>query len=252
MEFLHYPVMHQEVLDNLTIPADRDAVMIDCTTGEGGHTKLFLDTYPNLKVVGIDRDSEIQKKAIERFKDYGDRFTPVNAWFNDYLSQRDGESADAILFDLGISIFHYEESSRGFSFRKEEKLDMRLDESQSLSAESIVNEYSEEALADVIYKYGEERYSRRIARTIVEKRKEKKILPEGNSLNRALNILYSFSNSFSVVTFLILLTCSAIAFALYRVKSISCLFALLSESNVYESTFSLIKESKFKESILIS
>ncbi|MCI7455117.1 MAG: 16S rRNA (cytosine(1402)-N(4))-methyltransferase RsmH [Spirochaetales bacterium] len=175
MEFLHYPVMHQEVLDNLTIPADRDAVMIDCTTGEGGHTKLFLDTYPNLKVVGIDRDREIQKKAIERFKDYGDRFTPVNAWFNDYLSQRDGESADAILFDLGISIFHYEESSRGFSFRKEEKLDMRLDESQSLSAESIVNEYSEEALADVIYKYGEERYSRRIARTIVEKRKEKKI-----------------------------------------------------------------------------
>ena len=175
MEFLHYPVMHQEVLDNLTIPADRDAVMIDCTTGEGGHTKLFLDTYPNLKVVGIDRDREIQKKAIERFKDYGDRFTPVNAWFNDYLSQRDGESADAILFDLGISIFHYEESSRGFSFRKDEKLDMRLDESQSLSAESIVNEYSEEALADVIYKYGEERYSRRIARTIVEKRKEKKI-----------------------------------------------------------------------------
>ena len=143
MEFLHYPVMHQEVLDNLTIPADRDAVMIDCTTGEGGHTKLFLDTYPNLKVVGIDRDREIQKKAIERFKDYGDRFTPVNAWFNDYLSQRDGESADAILFDLGISIFHYEESSRGFSFRKDEKLDMRLDESQSLSAESIVNVYSE-------------------------------------------------------------------------------------------------------------
>ena len=69
MEFLHYPVMHQEVLDNLTIPKERDAVMIDCTTGEGGHTKLFLDTYPNLKVVGIDRDREIQKKAIERFKD---------------------------------------------------------------------------------------------------------------------------------------------------------------------------------------
>lgn len=175
MEFLHYPVMHQEVLDNLTIPQDRDAVMIDCTTGEGGHTKFFLDKYPNLKVIGIDRDKEIQKKAIERFKDYGDRFTPVNSWFNDYLSQRESESADAILFDLGISIFHYEESMRGFSFRKEEKLDMRLDESQSLSAETIVNEYPEEALSDVIYKYGEERYSRRIARTIVEKRREKRI-----------------------------------------------------------------------------
>lgn len=175
MEFLHYPVMHQEVLDNLTIPSDRDAVMIDCTTGEGGHTKLFLDTYPNLKVIGIDRDREIQKKAIERFKDYGDRFTPVNSWFNDFLSQRESESADAILFDLGISIFHYEESMRGFSFRKEEKLDMRLDANQSLSAETIVNEYPEEALSDVIYKYGEERYSRRIARTIVEKRSEKRI-----------------------------------------------------------------------------
>ena len=149
--------------------------MIDCTTGEGGHTKLFLDTYPNLKVIGIDRDKEIQKKAIERFKDYGDRFTPVNSWFNDYLSERESESADAILFDLGISIFHYEESMRGFSFRKEEKLDMRLDESQRLSAETIVNEYPEEALSDVIYKYGEERYSRRIARTIVEKRREKRI-----------------------------------------------------------------------------
>ena len=175
MEFLHYPVMHKEVLDNLTIPCDRDSVMIDCTTGEGGHTKLFLDTYPQLSVIGLDRDKEIQKKAIERFKDYGDRFTPVNTWFNDYLAEKESDSVDAVLFDLGISIFHYEESERGFSFRKEEKLDMRLDENQSLDASVVVNEYSEEALSDVIYKYGEERYSRRIARTIVEKRKEKRI-----------------------------------------------------------------------------
>ena len=172
MEFLHYPVMHKEVLENLTIDKDADSLLIDCTTGEGGHTKLFLDTYPRLKVIGLDRDKEIQKKAIERFRDYGDRFTPVNTWFNDYLEEADSEIADAILFDLGISIFHYEESERGFSFRKDERLDMRLDENQCLSAETVVNEYSEEALADCIYKFGEERYSRRIARTIVEKRKE--------------------------------------------------------------------------------
>ena len=176
MEFLHYPVMHEEVLENLTLPADRPSVLIDCTTGEGGHTKLFLDKYPLLTVFGLDRDSEIQKKAIERMKEYGDRFRPVNTWFNDYLSERDTESADAILFDLGISIFHYEESERGFSFRKDEELDMRLDTSQSLSAETIVNEYGEEALADVIYKYGEERYSRRIARAVCEKRREKRIV----------------------------------------------------------------------------
>lgn len=175
MEILHYPVMHEEVLENLTLPRDRETVLIDCTTGEGGHTKLFLESYPLVTVIGLDRDSEIQKKAIERLKDYGDRFRPVNTWFNDYLSSRDSESADGILFDLGISIFHYEESERGFSFRKDEELDMRLDSNQSLSAETIVNEYSEEELADVIYKYGEERYSRRIARAIGERRKEKRI-----------------------------------------------------------------------------
>lgn len=176
MEILHYPVMHEEVLENLTLPRDRETVLIDCTTGEGGHTKLFLESYPLVTVIGLDRDSEIQKKAIERLKDYGERFKPVNTWFNDYLSSRDSESADGILFDLGISIFHYEESERGFSFRKDEELDMRLDSSQNLTAETIVNEYSEEELANVIYKYGEERYSRRIARAIGERRQEKRIV----------------------------------------------------------------------------
>ena len=108
MTIVHYPVMHQEVLDYLTLPTDRTSLLIDCTTGEGGHTKLFLDKYPLLTVIGLDRDSEIQKKAIERFLPYGDRFKPVNTWFNDYLEERDSESADAILFDLGISTFHLE------------------------------------------------------------------------------------------------------------------------------------------------
>lgn len=175
MEILHYPVMHNEVLDFLKLDENADTQMIDCTTGEGGHTKLFLDRYPRLHVTGLDRDKEIQKKAIERFKDYGDRFTPVNTWFNDYLEEADSETVDAILFDLGISIFHYEESERGFSFRKDEELDMRLDAGQNLSAKTIVNEYPEVELADVIYKYGEERYSRRIARAICEKRQEKRI-----------------------------------------------------------------------------
>lgn len=175
MEFLHYPVMHEEVLEYLVPPTDRKALMIDCTTGEGGHTKLFLDRYPLLSVIGLDRDYEIQKKAEARFASYGDRFTPVNAWFNDYLENAESDSIDIILFDLGISIFHYEESSRGFSFRKDEALDMRLDVTQPLTAERIVNEYPENALADTIYRYGEERYSRRIARAICEKRSEKRI-----------------------------------------------------------------------------
>ncbi len=171
MEIVHYPVMHKEVLENLPIP-EGDSLMIDCTTGEGGHTSLFLSRYPSLRVMGIDRDSEIQKKAIERLSVFKERFQPVNAWFDDYLENAPSETADAILFDLGISMFHYVESDRGFSFRNDEPLDMRLNNSTGLSAADIVNGYSEESLADVIYKYGEERYSRRIARAIAEKREE--------------------------------------------------------------------------------
>ena len=86
MEIVHYPVMHKEVLENLPIP-EGDSLMIDCTTGEGGHTSLFLSRYPSLRVMGIDRDSEIQKKAIERLSVFKERFQPVNAWFDDYLAR---------------------------------------------------------------------------------------------------------------------------------------------------------------------
>lgn len=169
MEIVHYPVMHREVLENLPIPSG-DSLMIDCTTGEGGHTSLFLSKYPSLTVIGIDRDKEIQKKATERLSGFGGRFRPVNAWFDEYLETVPSESADAILFDLGISMFHYVESDRGFSFRSDEPLDMRLNTGSGMSAADIVNGYSEESLADIIYRYGEERYSRRIARAIAEER----------------------------------------------------------------------------------
>ena len=169
MEIVHYPVMHREVLENLPIP-EGESLLIDCTTGEGGHTSLFLKKYPSLSVIGIDRDKVIQKKATERLSGFGGRFRPVNAWFDEYLREAPSESADAILFDLGISMFHYVESERGFSFRSDEPLDMRLNPEAGMSAADIVNGYSEENLADIIYRYGEERYSRRIARAIVEKR----------------------------------------------------------------------------------
>lgn len=175
MEILHYPVLHEPVLEYLALSTDEEAVMIDCTTGEGGHSNLFLSRFPRLRVIGIDRDKEIQKKAIERLSIYGERFTPVNAWFDDYLKSAESSSADRILFDLGISTFHYEESRRGFSFRKDERLDMRLNENATLSAATIVNTYAEEELADLIYRYGEERYSRRIARAFVEYREKKPI-----------------------------------------------------------------------------
>lgn len=174
MEYVHYPVMRNEVLSYL-VPKREKPEMVDCTLGEGGHTKLFLEKYPDLHVTGLDRDKEIQKKAIERLGEFGDRFTPVNTWFDDYFKDYQGPALDLVLFDLGISSFHFMESERGFSFLKDEKLDMRLDVNATLSASDVVNGYREEDLADVIYKYGEERYSRRIAKAIVQARKLKPI-----------------------------------------------------------------------------
>lgn len=175
MEYVHYPVMYREVLSYL-VPRREDALMVDCTTGEGGHTHLFLEKYPHLHVIGLDRDREIQKKATIRMQGFGDRFTPVNTWFNDYWEGYQGPKVDLVLFDLGISSFHYAESQRGFSFQKEEELDMRLDLNQHMSAEMVVNTYREEDLANVIYRYGEERYSRRIAKAIVEAREKERIV----------------------------------------------------------------------------
>ena len=175
MEYVHYSVMKDEILAHLVPPNDRPAHMVDCTCGEGGHTHLFLSTYPNLQITGLDRDSGIQQKAIERMKEFGARFIPENIWFDEYFKNYEGPPLDLVLFDLGISSYHYAESERGFSFKKGEELDMRLDKDAPISALDVVNGYQEERLGDVIFKYGEERYSRRIARAIVEKRKLSRI-----------------------------------------------------------------------------
>ena len=174
MQYVHYSVMQNEVLDYLN-PGDRPALMVDCTLGEGGHTSLFLRKYPNLKVIGLDRDSRIMEKAVNRMAPYKDRFEARNIWFDAFWKNYDGPAVDYVLFDLGISVFHYEESGRGFSFKRQEKLDMRLDENGELDAGDVVNTYDETALANLIYNYGEERYSRRIAAAICNYRQTKQI-----------------------------------------------------------------------------
>lgn len=174
MEYVHCPVMAKEVLDFLN-PGEREAVLVDCTLGEGGHTRMFLERYPNLQVVGLDRDISIQEKAKVRLEPFVDRFQAKNVWFDQFWQDYQGPMVDFVLFDLGISVFHYEESGRGFSFKREEKLDMRLDAAAILSAVDIVNGYDEKSLADLIYKYGEERYSRRIAAAICKYRENKEI-----------------------------------------------------------------------------
>ncbi|MBO6000416.1 MAG: 16S rRNA (cytosine(1402)-N(4))-methyltransferase RsmH [Spirochaetales bacterium] len=174
MQYVHCPVMANEVLSFLN-PGEKEALMVDCTLGEGGHTSLFLARYPRLKIIGLDRDSRIMEKARTRMAPYGDRFEAKNIWFDQFWKNYEGPGVDFILFDLGISVFHYEESGRGFSFKREEKLDMRLNTEADLDACDVVNDYDETSLANLIYNYGEERYSRRIAAAICKARQTKRI-----------------------------------------------------------------------------
>ena len=180
MEIVHTPVLLNECLDYLSPIGEsfeKNALMIDSTLGEGGHSFNFLSRFENLKIVGLDADKVIQAKARERLSCFGERMNFFNGWFNDFYANypSEYEKPNLILFDLGISVFHYEKSDRGFSFRYDEKLDMRLNAESEKSAADLVNELSETELADMIYLYGEEKLSRRIAKAIVDARSGGKI-----------------------------------------------------------------------------
>lgn len=180
MEIVHTPVLLNECLKYLSPIGEKyenHCLMIDSTLGEGGHTFSFLSKYKNLEVIGVDADSVIQERAKKRLSEFGNRIHFYNGWFNDFYKNypSEYEKPNLILFDLGISVFHYEKSQRGFSFRYDEKLDMRLNPNSEVSAENLVNELSEEKLANLIYLYGEEKLSRKIAKAIVEARKGGKI-----------------------------------------------------------------------------
>ena len=147
---------------------------IDCTAGEGGHSLAILTAAtPPPNVLCLDRDEEALQTATGRMQAYGDNATIRHANYSEVAvvaSETGFTEADGLLLDLGISSLQLDKGERGFSFRHEARLDMRFDASQSVSADVIVNEYTEEELADVIYRYGEERRSRRIARAIVRSR----------------------------------------------------------------------------------
>lgn len=176
MDTVHYSVLQREVMDYLVSSAGT-GLFIDSTLGEGGHADLLLEKYPGMKVIGLDADSHILEVARKRLAPYGERVRLYNTWFNRFFREYPlgGEQPDAILFDLGISIFHYERAGRGFSFQKEEPLDMRLDEDLETSAYDIVNTYPRGELANILFQYGEERYSRMIAEAVCRVRRENPI-----------------------------------------------------------------------------
>ncbi len=180
MDIVHTPVLLQECLDALSPvgePFEREPFMIDSTLGEGGHSEAFLTKYSDLRIIGLDADPNIQARAKERLAPFGSRMNFHLGWFNDFYANYPGDmpKPDLILFDLGISLFHYEKSGRGFSFRQDEPLDMRLNPDAGPSAGDLVNSLSSAQLADIFYIYGEERYSRRIAAAIERERAQSKI-----------------------------------------------------------------------------
>lgn len=175
MDIVHYSVLKEEVCDYLK-PDSPGQLLIDGTMGEGGHSEMFLSRFDDLKVIGLDADREIQKIAMKRLEPFGDRVGFRHTWFNEYFENYpEGEAPDRILLDLGISVFHYEKSGAGFSFSRDEKLDMRLNREAGESAEDVVNKYDESDLADLIYEYGEEKLSRKIAAAICRERKNGRI-----------------------------------------------------------------------------
>jgi 16S rRNA (cytosine1402-N4)-methyltransferase len=172
MEALHVPVLLEETVQYLA-PRGEGELMLDATTGEGGHSFAFLSRFPDLKIIAVEADPLIQNTARERLKEFGDRVYFYTGWAQSFFASYPGnlERPDTILADLGISMFHYEKSGRGFSFRKDEPLDMRLDTSSGPDAADLIASLPEKDLADLIYRNAGERYSRRIARAIVAARK---------------------------------------------------------------------------------
>jgi 16S rRNA (cytosine1402-N4)-methyltransferase len=171
-EFSHLPVMPREVVELLLpVPA---GLIVDCTVGGGGHAALVLDARPDVSLLGIDRDADAVEAARRQLARFGARVRIAHGGFEalgDLVAEHgEGNQVMGILMDLGVSSPQLDRAERGFSYRFDAPLDMRMDAKQTLTAAEVVNNYDEDALADVIARYGEERFARRIARAIVAAR----------------------------------------------------------------------------------
>ncbi|OIP75622.1 MAG: 16S rRNA (cytosine(1402)-N(4))-methyltransferase [Oscillatoriales cyanobacterium CG2_30_44_21] len=184
-QFHHVPVLAEPTIAGLEIVAD--GTYLDCTVGGGGHSALILRAAENVKLIGIDRDEMAIAAATENLKDYGDR---VSFWRGNFCEYKPDLKFDGILADLGVSSTQFDVAERGFSFREAGDLDMRMDNRQTLTAAEIINHYKEAELADIFFKLGEERLSRRIARQIVEKRPFKTTLELANAISGCVPASY--------------------------------------------------------------
>ncbi|MDR2953327.1 MAG: 16S rRNA (cytosine(1402)-N(4))-methyltransferase RsmH [Treponema sp.] len=175
-EAVHRPVLLEETLRFLA-PKEKESLMIDATLGEGSHSLAFLSRFPRIKIAGIDADASIMEVAKERLGSFTGRVHFYTGWSQDFFAEYPAElkRPDIILIDLGVSLYHYASSGRGFSFAKDEFLDMRLDMSGGITAADILTRLPEHELADLLYANAEERYSRRIAAVIAHERQKARI-----------------------------------------------------------------------------
>lgn len=170
---LHKPVMVDEVLDYLNLQSGQ--IILDCTVGSGGHAIRILDKIkPDGFLIGIDKDMEILQTTKQSLSKMTGKFKLYHADYSDIdevLRQADIDEVNGVLLDLGVSSLQFDQADRGFSFAKEAPLDMRMDRSCGITAQNLIQRLSETELAELLWKYGEERWSRRIARAILKEEK---------------------------------------------------------------------------------
>ena len=176
MEFKHISVLLNETIEGLNIK--KDGIYLDCTLGGGGHSLEIVKRLESGVLVGIDQDMDAIKKATQVLDEYKERVRIVKSNFSNFdkvLDELNIEKIDGALLDLGVSSFQFDEGERGFSYHQDSALDMRMDQESDFSAYNIVNEYDVTDLSNIIFKYGEERWAKRIAEFIVEARIAKPI-----------------------------------------------------------------------------
>jgi 16S rRNA (cytosine1402-N4)-methyltransferase len=173
MDFKHVSVLLEETIEALNIK--EDGVYVDCTLGGGGHSYEILKKLSTKgRLIGIDQDTSALKAAGEKLKEFNNVTYVHNNFYNidEILKELNIEKVDGIMMDLGVSSYQLDEAERGFSYMKDAPLDMRMDRDNSSSAYDIVNFYSEEQLYKLIKEYGEDKFAKRIARFIVERREK--------------------------------------------------------------------------------
>ena len=171
MEPIHEPVLLNEAID--VLDPSRGGIFVDSTVGLGGHARAILEAGAT-RLLGLDRDQSALDIAAQKLTPWQDRVELIHADYRELptvLAARGIDGIDGVLADLGVSSMQFDAPGRGFSFRRDEPLDMRMDQTSGPTAAQLLGDVDESDLADVIYRYGEERFSRRIARRIVETRR---------------------------------------------------------------------------------